>query len=347
MIKIFFNTFFKVLASLLSIAVFILIIGFFINFLDTNKSKSEFKFVEGDTNSNNKIAILKLNGPIINHFQNLNDLPGISIISSTLVKKKLNEIKKLQPSILIISINSPGGTVSASHETYNLIENFKKENGLKIFFHTNETLASGAYWLSLSGDKIFASYGSLIGSIGVKGPDWIYFDKPIAISSGIFGNSIETLNGIKVYSQNAGKSKDLLNPFRKPTSEELKNLQSMVDDIYNDFINIVSKKRSLETNIIKDYIGASLYNTSKAKNHFLIDEEINLDSLIKKIVSDNKWKDFKIYKSSNINSLFLKNLFTQYLQKYSFQNNTNGNNLICEHLRSNISSINLNYFSNC
>ena len=53
-------------------------------------------------------------------------------------------------------------------------------------------MASGAYWAALSGNKIFANYGSLIGSIGVKGPDWIYFDNPIVISNGLLGSSVVT-----------------------------------------------------------------------------------------------------------------------------------------------------------
>ena len=46
-------------------------------------------------------------------------------------------------------------------------------------------MASGAYWVSLASDKIYANYGSLVGSIGVRGPDWIYFDTPVSISKGI------------------------------------------------------------------------------------------------------------------------------------------------------------------
>ena len=345
--KVFFNTFLRVLASLISILVFVIIIGLLINFSEKNKKNNQFKFVEGIEISENKIAILELNGPIINNLQNFNNLQGFSIISPSLLKEKLNQLNKISPKILIISINSPGGTVSASNEAFDIIEEFKKENNLTIYFHTSETLASGAYWLSLSGDKIFASYGSLIGSIGVKGPDWIFYDKPISIGTGIFGTSIETQNGIKVYSQNAGKSKDLLNPFREPTEEELINLQSMIDDIYNDFVNIVSRKRSLELNFIKNEIGGSLYNSSQAVSHFLIDKEISLDLLIKKIISKNNWDDYKIFQSSNVHSLFLSNLFSENLQSFKNYSPVINKNLICEQLRSNITSINLNYFSKC
>ena len=64
-----------------------------------------------------------------------------------------------------------------------------------------------------SGDKIYANYGSIIGSIGVSGPSWYYYDKPKSISTGILGQKIETENGIYIFDQNAGNSKDLFNPL--------------------------------------------------------------------------------------------------------------------------------------
>ena len=97
-------------------------------------------------------------------------------------------------------------------------------------------MASGAYWASLSGNKIFANYGSLIGSIGVKGPDWIYFDEPIVISSGLLGSSIATKKGIKKFNNIAGNSKDIFDPFRPPTNNEKIDLQNAVQNIYNDFV---------------------------------------------------------------------------------------------------------------
>ena len=118
---------------------------------------------------------------------------------------------------MLVSINSPGGTIGASNDTYNAFRKFTKQSRAKVIFHTSEILASGGYWLSLSGEEIFASYGSIIGGIGVKGPDWIFFDSPKLISSGFLVYHLEVNKEIKVFSSNAGKSKDLFNSFRKPT----------------------------------------------------------------------------------------------------------------------------------
>ena len=73
----------------------------------------------------------------------------MNIISPENVKNKLDKIIKLNPNILLVSINSPGGTVSASSELYYHFNEFKKKSNSKIYFHSSEILASGGYWLCL------------------------------------------------------------------------------------------------------------------------------------------------------------------------------------------------------
>ena len=345
--NIFFKTFLKVFTILLSIVAFFAVLIGFLSFIGSNTTKSQFTFIKGDDSSENKIAILKLQGPIVNDSLNINNIAYFQIINPEEIRKKIENLKVLEPKILIISINSPGGTVAASYEIYEMVKKFKEKYNFKLYFHTNETLASGAYWFALSGDAIYASYGSLVGSIGVKGPDWIYFDKPIAMSSGIFGNSIETENGIKVYSQNAGKSKDMLNPFRQPTKEELQNIQLLINDIYDDFVNLVSKKRKIEVNIIKNKIGALIYNSAHAKNNYLIDGEMNLNSLINKIVNKNKFDNYQILENSNINTSFFEKYFLQIFSNQQLDKKIIINNLICNNFKINISSIIPNYLSSC
>ncbi|MDC0058033.1 S49 family peptidase, partial [Pelagibacteraceae bacterium] len=210
---IFFNVFFRTLGFFFAILLVVLvIIG--ISTYTNSQSNHGFHLIKGSDESRNTIFILQINGPIIESDSSLNNLVGFNFISPTRIKKKLEEILIINPKILIVSINSPGGTVSASNALYNSFEDFKKKSEASIIFHTSEILASGGYWASLSADKIYASYGSIIGSIGVKGPDWFYFNKPKLISSGFLGSTIEVEKEIEVYSTNAGKSKDLFNSFR-------------------------------------------------------------------------------------------------------------------------------------
>ena len=285
---IFLNIFFKTIAFFLSVVTIIIIISLLFTFIEDRNEK--FTFLFGDENSDNVIAIIELNGLIIEKNREFPDLTNPFIISPSDIKNSLDSLKEDLPEVIIFSINSPGGTVSASKNFYDIIKNYKKNNNVEILFHTKELLASGGYWAATSADGIYASYGAIIGSIGVKGPDWFFYDKPKTISTGIFGNTVETENGIKIFSNKAGKSKDIFNPFRKPTKDELNHLQNLVDKIYKDFVRVVSKERKIETDIIINDIGALIYTSNKASELHLINDELNINDLISKTVKKRNLK---------------------------------------------------------
>ena len=308
---IFLNIFIKTMAIFFSFFIIILIIALLLNLIDDQNSK--FTLIYGEENSSNTIAIIELNGLIIEKNRDLVSLTSPFIISPTNIKTQLEDLEEIAPKIIIFSINSPGGTVSASKALYDVISDYKKNNNVKILFHTNELLASGGYWVSTAADEIYASYGSIIGSIGVKGPDWFYYDQPKTISSGIFGNLVETKNGIKVYSNKAGISKDIFNPFRKPTTNELDHLQSMVDEIYDDFVRIVSKERKIEVSTIVNEIGALIYTSKNALDIHLINDQINLDSLIQNIIRESEFKNYKVIKVINNKNSLLREIITSNL----------------------------------
>jgi len=330
---IFWNIFLKTSAIFISIVLILFLSASLINYLDKDK-KEDFLHISGDANSTNIIAIIELNGAIINNINQFSEFINPFIISPNLVEQYLDDLKKISPKVIIFSINSPGGTVSASKNLYEIITNFKINNNTKIIFHSNEILASGAYWASTSADKIYASYGAVIGSIGVKGPDWFFYDKPISISNSIFGNQIETKDGIKVFKSIAGKSKDIFNPFRQPTEKEINQFQNMVDEIYYDFVRIVSKERKIEMDTIINDIGAIIYNSETAMRLHLIDDEINLNNLIKKTISKNKYDNYKVIKLYKNSNSFL----TKILNSNLFKTNSN-RNIECLTLRSSLSVI--------
>ncbi len=324
----FIRVFLKTLGFLFGILIFVIFVNVLIYILP--KEDTEITFLEGNEQSNNIIAILELNGPIINNSNQLLSKGLIEYVDPDEVSKKLNKLEKSNPKILILNINSPGGTVSATASLEKIILDFKKRNDLKIYIYSNEILASGGYWIATVGDKIFANYGSIIGSIGVSGPSWYYYNKPISISSGFFGKNIETKNGIEVFNQNAGYSKDLYNPFRKPTNEELKHLENIVLEIYNDFIFKVSKSRKIEINTIRNSIGGLIYTSKQAKENFLLDDVLYFDDLITQIVKEENFETYKVIKIKNnisyINDYILKLIFKD-------------SNLFCNKFNSNFVSV--------
>ncbi len=339
---IFFSIFFKTLGFLSALLIFIIIINLVLYF-SNELEKKQFVMTKGTPSSNNIIANINLNGPIFNNNGNVLGNNLYDYINPSQVKSYLEELKELEIKALIININSPGGTVSATAELEQIIYEFKKHTNTKVYFFTKEILASGGYWVATTADKVFASYGSIIGSIGVSGPSWFYYNTPTSLSSGIFGQTIETKEGIEVFNQNAGDGKDLFNPYRKPTKDEIQHLQNIVDDVYNDFITKVSKSRKIEISNLKTNIGALIYNSNQAKNNFLIDDILNYETLIELIIKENKFEDYKIYENKVSNSI-LSNLLVKYEDqtnnKYSLEN-------ICRNLETNISVVIPVFLKNC
>lgn len=331
--SIFLNIFLKTFSIIFSIAIILILISLSLSLLD-NKSEGKFSFISGDKKSNNIIAIIELNGLIIEKNKEFSEFTNPFIISPQDIKNRLEDLKNISPKVIIFSINSPGGTVSASKNLYDIIKKFKKNNDSEILFHTNELLASGGYWVSSSADRIYANYGSIIGSIGVKGPDWFFYDQPKSISTGIFGNNIETKESIKVFSNIAGKSKDILNPFRKPTNYELDHLQNMVNEIYNDFVRVISKERKIETDTLINDIGALIYTSKQATKLNLIDEELSLENLISNIIKDNDFNNYKVIKTNNQKNSLFRKILTGYID-----NSHLNTNFKCLILRSSISSV--------
>ncbi len=311
---LFFNVFLKTLGFLIGLLVFIIILNILVYYFD-DIEKNQFSFVEGDENSRNIIASINLNGPILNDYNNLLGNNFYDYINPLIVKSYLNELRKLNIKALIIKINSPGGTVSATAELETILKNFKKDTNIKIYFFTKEILASGGYWVATSADMIFASYGSIIGSIGVSGPSWFYYDTPVSLSKGIFGQSIETKNGIKVYNQNAGISKDLFNPYRKPDNDEISHLQKIVDDIYQDFAIKVSNSRKVDISFVKNNIGALIYDSLKAKENYLIDDILDYETLITYIITKHEFNNYKLLENK-VKTNLIGNLLSTYSNKH-------------------------------
>ena len=324
--RVFFNFFLKTLAFFIATTFFVIILSLIIifPFSDIDKIKNKkFTFKEGDGDSENKIILIELRGPILNEPLDLLEFSLVDSIEAIYVTEFIKDLKEIEiekPVGILISINSPGGSVSATYRLYQAIENFKINNQTKIFLHTNEILASGGYWAALASDKIYASYGAMIGSIGVRGPDWLYFDNPISISSGIFGQEIQTKGGIKKFNTIAGRSKDLFDSFRMPTKDERRALQDIVNGVYVDFVNIVSKKRSIENHFITEDLGALIFDAKKAKENYLIDDIKNLKEVKNHLIQELRLKNFKIIQKEVKKGLLKEIIQSSLIMRYDINN---------------------------
>lgn len=162
-----------------------------------------------------KIAILEING---------------AILSSKEVVKQIKSVKKNDKiKGLIVRINSPGGGVAPSQEIYSEIKKLSSKKAVVASF--SSIAASGGYYIGCAADKIVANPGTLTGSIGV-----------IMDFSNMKG-LLEKL-GLKNYVIKSGKFKDIGSPARNMTKEEKNLLQSVIDSVHNQFVEVVAKGRN-------------------------------------------------------------------------------------------------------
>jgi len=108
----------------------------------------------------------------------------------------------------------------------------------------------------------------------------------------------------------------------------------MVDEIYSDFIRIVSKERKIETTMLEEDIGALIFTSEQAADLNLIDSELSLDKLIIKTIKDKEFLDYKVIKIVNTkNSLVREILTSTSAKKEKYMN------LKCLSLRSSMTAI--------
>ena len=205
--------------SILGILVFVL---FVLSLILNYKPKSTVVDVSLSSSTlfpQKSIAVLDIFGPIAfpQYSSALTPLGANAILEQLYAIKEDDNIKGL-----LVRINSPGGTVAASQEIYEAIKSVKAELNIPIVAQIGDVGASGAYYAALGADTIFANRGSLVGSIGV-----------------IIGNlSVHELAkeyGLDYQVYKSGPYKDILSMWRPSTQEEDQLIQSLVDNVYEQF----------------------------------------------------------------------------------------------------------------
>jgi protease-4 len=133
---------------------------------------------------------------------------------------------------VVLRVNSPGGTVTASDLMYQVVKRFKAKTHKTVIASIQEVGASGAYYVSCASDKIIAQDSSIVGSIGV-----IFNTVDVADTMSKLGIRSETVKDEK------GVLKDMGSPFHHMTEAERQVMQSMIQEDYAQFENIVTSNR--------------------------------------------------------------------------------------------------------
>lgn len=169
---------------------------------------------------------------------------------------------------LVLRINSPGGSVTASDTIYRELRRFREKHDVPIVAALGEVAASGGYYVALAADEIVAQPTTVTGSIGVI---MLRLDL-----SGLLGKI-----GVRDETQKAGEKKDLLSPLRPPTPAERAIIQSILDDLHARFVSLVAKRRpQVSRDQLATIADGRILSAVQAKQAGLVDRVGYLDEAI-------------------------------------------------------------------
>ena len=210
-----------------------------------------------------KIAVISLSGTITTESSSL--FSG-STITPELVRDYLTKAEKdTAVKAIVFRIESPGGEIEPCQEILWEIERVKET--MPIVVSMGGTVASGGYYISTQADKIVALPTTQTGSIGV-------------ISQLVNVEGLLEKLGIQIETFKGGKYKDMYWGFRELTPEEEEIMQGMVDEYYEQFIDVVAEGRGLNKEEVRSLATGQLYSGTKAKELGLVDELGDLDTAI-------------------------------------------------------------------
>jgi protease-4 len=285
-------------ASILVIAIAFQSINFFFGNDFSENSQSMFsgnqqlgeKVIE-DGSATNRIVRVNIEGTIMNTpGSNTNPFSG-SGYQHEHVMKQLDKIKK-DSSIagVLLYVNSPGGGVYESAEIHDKLKEIKKA-GKPIYVSMGSMAASGGYYISTPADRIFASNETFTGSLGV-------------IMENINYQELANEYGVKFNTFKSGKYKDIMSPTREMTEGEREIIQNLVDESYEQFVDVIAEGRDMPEDKVYDLADGRIYSGKQAVENGLVDEigfrEDALKALKKELGGNPQVIEYK----NSIGSLF-------------------------------------------
>ncbi len=225
--------------------------------------------IEGDGEA--KVLMLEVDG-VITETSDVADFFGT--VNEGMVGRVREELDLAreddQVKALVLRINSPGGTVTGSDLLYDEIRRFKQERKVPVVAQLMGTAASGGYYIALAADEIHAQRTTVTGSIGV-------------IFSGFNLAGLMEKLGIENQTIKSGGFKDAGSILRRMRPEERAQLQSVIDDLYARFVEVVQAgRKKLTVEQVRALADGRIYSATQALELGLIDEIGSLDASLRR-----------------------------------------------------------------
>jgi protease IV len=186
------------------------------------------------------------------------DLDGVILSPQPVVSelKKFGDDSSIKA--IILHVNSPGGGVAASEEIYREVKRVRSEKKKRVVVSIESVGASGAFYVASAADKVFADEGSVVGSIGVIA-QWVNY-----------GDLLKWAK-LKDVVIKTGEFKDTGNPARDLTPAEQAYMQSLIDNMFSQFIKAVADGRRLKYDDVKIIANGKVWTGEQALSMKLID----------------------------------------------------------------------------
>jgi len=204
-----------------------------------------------------KVLVIQANGQIDEGPSRglLRDRPGMvpDIVSQLRLAEKDKDI-----GAVVIKINSPGGTVTASDVLYHELKTFKEKTGVKMVAVFMGIAASGGYYIALPADRIVAHPTTITGSVGV-----IFLQPKV--------KGLMDKLGVGVDVSKSGDKKDMGSPFRASTAEEARLLQDLTDQLGQRFIDLLTRHRQVSPEALAEIRTARIFLADEARQLGMVD----------------------------------------------------------------------------
>src|SRR5229473_2973159 len=186
------------------------------------------------------------------------DLDGVILSPQPVVGqlKKFGDDSSIKA--IVIHVNSPGGGVAASEEIYREVKRIRDEKKKRIVASIETVGASGAFYVASASNKIYADQGSIVGSIGVIA-QWVNYGELLKWAK------------MKDIVFKTGEFKDTGNPTRDLTPAEQAYMQSLIDNMFGQFVKAVADGRGMKFDDVKAIADGKVWTGEQAKDMKLID----------------------------------------------------------------------------
>ncbi len=201
-----------------------------------------------------KVALVKIEGVL-----------GMDVDASSIIEQVKQYRKDSSIKAMVLRVNSPGGAVAPAQEIYAELRKFSEEKSIVASMGT--LAASGGYYVSIAAEKILANPGTMTGSIGVI--------MEIPNVEGLMSKV-----GIKTEVIKSGRHKDMASMFRRMSKEERDLLQSLLDDVHDQFIEAVAEGRNMDVADVRKIADGRVFTGRQAMKMGLVDELGTLEDAI-------------------------------------------------------------------